>query len=119
MFAPVVKCKKVFLSYTLRDGIIDKSLLKSICELLSPTYDVFADAIHNDSVDKQKRVIDELHSSQYVVVLNTPLISESPWVNIEIDEANKMGIPILQVEVNSNFFDARYYAKKIMDWINE
>lgn len=119
MLAPVVKCKKVFLSYTLRDGFLDKSLLKSICDLLSPTYNVFADIIHNDSVDKQKRVIEELHSSQYVVVLDTPLISESPWVNIEIDEANKMGIPILRVEVNSNFIEAHYYAKKIMDWINE
>lgn len=119
MIAPVAKCKKIFFSYTLRDGILDKSLLKNICELLSPICDVFADVIHNDSVDKQKRVIDELRSSQYVVVLDTPLINESPWVNIEIDEANKMRIPILRVEVNSNFFDARYYAKKIMDWINE
>ena len=119
MIAPVAKCKKVFFSYTLRDGILDKSLLKNICELLSPTCDVFADVIHNDSVDKQKRVIDELHSSQYVVVLNTPLINESPWVNIEIEEANKIGIPIFRVDVNRNFVDAHCYAKKIMDWINE
>ena len=67
--------------------------------LLSPFFDVFIDLIHNDSDEKQKRVIDELKQSQYVVVLNTPSIDQSLWVKIEMEEAAKLNIPVFFVDL--------------------
>lgn len=67
--------------------------------LLSPFFDIFIDLIHNDSARKQERVIDELRQSQYVVVLNTPSIDQSLWVKIEMENAAKLNIPVIYVDL--------------------
>ena len=66
---------------------------------LSPYYDLFIDLIHNDSENKQDRVMLELKSSQYVIVIRTPLIEQSLWVKTEINEANKKNIPVLYTDL--------------------
>jgi hypothetical protein len=97
--APVVKRNKLFFSYTLRDGVVSNSLLSEIYTILVKTYDIFIDLLHNDSIDKQARVLNELKSSQYVFVLKTPMLEESSWVNIEIAETRKMGIPLFFIDL--------------------
>lgn len=99
MPALIVKRNKVFFSYTLRDGIVNDSLLSGVYAVLVKMYDVFIDLLHNDSIDKQARVLNELRSSQYVFVLKTPMIEESGWVDIEIAETKKMGIPLFFIDL--------------------
>ena len=90
---------KVFFSYTTRDGFIDAELMKELNSRLSPLFSIFIDLIHNDSEKKQERVLSEVRCSNYLVVLNTPLIEKSDWVKIEVDEAKKLGIPVLYTEL--------------------
>lgn len=103
MFAPAVKRNKLFFSYTLRDGMVNDSLLSEIYTILVKTFDVFIDLLHNDSTDKQTRVLNELKSSQYVFVLKTPMIEESSWVGIEIAETKKMGIPLFFIDLKEGY----------------
>lgn len=103
MPAPVVKRNKLFFSYTLRDAVVNSSLLSELYTALVKKYDIFIDLLHNDSMDKQARVLNELKTSQYVFVLRTPLIGESNWVKIEINEAKKMGVPLFFIELNSEY----------------
>jgi len=103
LFAPAVKRNKLFFSYTLRDGMVNDSLLSEIYTILVKTFDVFIDLLHNDSTDKQTRVLNELKSSQYVFVLKTPMIEESSWVGIEIAETKKMGIPLFFIDLKEGY----------------
>lgn len=112
----VVKRNKLFFSYTLRDGMVNKSLLSEICTVLVKKYDIFIDLLHNDSLDKQARVLSELKKSQYVFVLKTPQIGESDWVKIETDEAQNMNIPLFFIELNSKFSNDEK-IKKIVSFV--
>ncbi len=98
---PVLAAKrnKVFFSYTLRDGVVNDSLLLAVYAALVKKYDIFIDKLHNDSMDKQARVLKELKSSQYVFVLRTPMIKESSWVDIEIAEAKKLSVPLFYIDL--------------------
>ena len=79
--------------------MVSNSLLSEIYTILVKTYDIFIDLLHNDSIDKQARVLNELKSSQYVFVLKTPMLEESSWVDIEIAETRKMGIPLFFIDL--------------------
>jgi len=83
--------------------MVNDSLLSEIYTILVKTFDVFIDLLHNDSTDKQTRVLNELKSSQYVFVLKTPMIEESSWVGIEIAETKKMGIPLFFIDLKEGY----------------
>lgn len=96
--------------------MVNKSLLSEICTVLVKKYDIFIDLLHNDSLDKQARVLSELKKSQYVFVLKTPQIGESDWVKIETDEAQNMNIPLFFIELNSKFSNDEK-IKKIVSFV--
>lgn len=113
---PVAKRNKLFFSYTLRDAVVNNSLLSELYTALVKKYDIFIDLLHNDSIDKQARILNELKTSQYVFVLRTPLIGESNWVKIEIDEAKKLGVPLFFIELNSEY-NSKEKKERIISFI--
>ena len=68
----------------MRDGHVDAKRLLDIDRLAGPTVTLYIDWLHNDSVEKQQRVEDELKRACAVLVLKTPALEESPWVHREM-----------------------------------
>lgn len=89
---------KVFVSYTIRDGIVNKTILEKIYSEISKTSNSFIDLLHNKSVDKQKRVLDELTQSNVILLIITESTYDSKWVLKEIDLAEELNIPIIYLE---------------------
>ncbi|MGF1878798.1 TIR domain-containing protein [Photobacterium frigidiphilum] len=89
----------VFVSYTTRDSHINSDSLSSIVEPISKLGRPFIDLLHNDSIDKQKRVEDELDNSNLFVLLESESIQSSKWVRWEVNKANSLGIPIKAIKI--------------------
>jgi hypothetical protein len=96
---------KYFVSYTTRDEEVTISLLEIFSKKLSNNGKVFIDIIDNNSIDKQLRVIEELESSDLVILIESKSIYQSEWVALEIDKAKSRKIPIRTVPIDeiSNF----------------
>ena len=78
---------KFFVSYTTRDKEVSTELLSYVYAKLKVIGSVFIDIINNDSIDKQKRVFDELDNSDVLIVIGSQSIADSYWVNLEIERA--------------------------------
>jgi hypothetical protein len=89
---------KIFISYTVRDGNINVHFLNKLYNQISPLSVPYIDLIHNDSLDKQSRVMKELNNSDYVFLIRTEHVDNSEWVNKEISLAKKLNIPVLEFE---------------------
>jgi len=102
---------KIFVSYTTRDGVINKNFLIDLEKKLSPFISIYIDLLHNDSLNKQKRVISELTQSDILFLIKTNSIYKSEWVKKELSIAKKINIPIHKVSYNElikndfNFID--------------
>ena len=59
---------------------------------------MYIDLIHNDSTNKQDRVIKELNNSDFIFLIRTEQIDNSEWVDKEISLAKKLNIPIIEFE---------------------
>ena len=90
----------VFCSYTLRDGLVTIEKLRKLKELISKSADCYIDILDNDSIDKQKRVLEELSKAQLVLVLMSPDLKKSAWVKEEYRIANEKNIPIVEININ-------------------
>lgn len=107
---------KMFVSYTIRDGYITESLLKKIQELLSSFGETYIDLLNNSYMKGQDKVINELHSSDLMILLNTYKAKESEWVKFEIEYANQNQIPIVELtpyeieNINVNILENKMYA---------
>ncbi|HMK17680.1 MAG TPA: toll/interleukin-1 receptor domain-containing protein [Chitinophagaceae bacterium] len=88
---------KYFVSYTTKDEEITIDFLKSIADLLQKTGKVFIDLLNNDSIDKQKRIFDEIDSCDLLLVIETQNVYKSKWVNSEIARAKNKNIPIQKI----------------------
>lgn len=89
---------KVFVSYTRNDGIITIETLKKIHSRLSSRHNIFIHAVEcmNKEVT-QKEVISKLVESDVVILLYTEGCMSSLWVNLEVDLAVYLSIPILPI----------------------
>lgn len=85
---------KIFVSYTTRDKEVSIDNLRAVASKLSTIGDAYIDIIHNDSIDKQKRVFQELDNSDVVILINSKNVIKSVWVEKEIKRANHYSIPI-------------------------
>ena len=90
----------VFCSYTLRDGLVTIEKLRKLKELISKSADCYIDILDNDSIDKQERVVEELSKAQLVLVLMSPDLKKSAWVQEEYRIANEKNIPIVEININ-------------------
>lgn len=89
---------KIFVSYTVRDGKIDINFLGKIFDEICDLSESYIDLIHNDSINKQDRVIKELNNSDVMFLIRTEQIDKSEWVNKEISFAKKLNIPIIEFD---------------------
>ena len=95
---------KVFVSYTMRDGYITPTVLRMIERILiNEGHSVFIDYLNNDSEKKQERVIRELKSSDQVILLISPLVKKSQWVNKELDLFKKAKSLLLEQGSSKRF----------------
>jgi hypothetical protein len=92
----------IFVSYTTRDKIIDLQLLEDASEVLSVYGNFYIDLLHNDSLDKQAHVGQMLSQSDVLVLIESCSIKSSSWVQWELREAERIGIPVLYVPAMSN-----------------
>lgn len=83
----------MFVSYTTIDKEITSQFLQTVNHFLNSQGNSFIDLIHNDSIDKQKRVFHELENSDLLVLIGTKNIYNSRWVIKELDLAEKSGVP--------------------------
>jgi hypothetical protein len=81
----------VFVSYTLRDPHVDESTLLEVSSRVLPFARPFVDLLHNDSVDWQSRIADEVLRASAVLVCLTPSYLNSPWVQFELMLARSAG----------------------------
>lgn len=85
---------KIFVSYTTKDMHVKENYLLNIFCLLKQYGEPYIDLIHNDSINKQQRVHDELISSNIMILLHSKSIKASQWVKWEIATAKNKKIPI-------------------------
>ena len=81
---------KIFICYSTRDGLINAERLERIVEALPRSCTVFADLIHNDSLDVQGRIQAEIAKSDLILGLVSPAFRKSPWVRFELSAAQKL-----------------------------
>jgi hypothetical protein len=75
---------KSFVSYTIRDGLIDINILRVIYDKLSNDGEVYIDLLHNKSKFPQLYVMKKLITSNCFIVIKTPKVTESPWCRLEM-----------------------------------
>jgi hypothetical protein len=92
--------KKIFVSYTTRDSIINKKSLSSLLRIISTLGKPFIDLIHNDSQMKQARVKSELQNASLLLLLETASVEQSHWVQWEIETAKSCGIPVKSIKIS-------------------
>ena len=95
---------KYFISYTTRDSELTLDLLDSFSRRLKARGEVFVDLLHNNSEDRQKRVIAELDASDMLLVIETKSTYQSEWVNFEISRAKSRRIPIRKLSLEEIIF---------------
>lgn len=92
---------KVFVSYTLRDGLVTPELLKLVENNLQEICEPFIHATTpNYNEVKQFDVMKKLCSSHIILLIESPLVKKSPWVRIEILLAKIIFMPIIRINVN-------------------
>lgn len=92
----------IFVSYTTRDKVIDRQLLEDASEVISGYGKFYIDLLHNDSQNKQAHVGHMLSQSDILVLIESCSIKESSWVQWELCEAERIGIPVLYIPAMSN-----------------
>lgn len=107
----------IFFSYTLRGKIVSKELLSKIASSFSPISNLFIDIIHNDSVDKQRRVLSELNNADILILLKTDNISSSKWVNLELSIARKNKTPIYEIGLDELTGDYQTSINKLIEGV--
>jgi hypothetical protein len=89
---------KIFVSYTLRDGLLDATLLAALDARLSSFGTPYIDILHNVSRDPQRQVLIELQSSSALCVCLTPGFLSSNWVQLELAIARHRAIPVFTID---------------------
>lgn len=89
--------RKLFVIYTTRDELINLELLKNIDNELKNFGEVFIDLIHNTSDEKQEFVIQKMIEATEIVLIKTPNLMKSEWVEIELNLARELNKPIFGV----------------------
>lgn len=91
---------KIFVSYTTRDNSISIKVLNKLNLLLSDYGQVYIDLIHNDSKDKQERVLMELDSCDLILLIETECTFKSDWVKLELKRAKELGKEVTKISFN-------------------
>jgi hypothetical protein len=93
---------RIFVSYTLKDTIINRKSLCMVSGLLMSCGKPFIDHLHNNSSNRQFRVSQELHSADVLIFLDSNSAKESKWVCWELKQAQNLNIPIIRIRIDNN-----------------
>ena len=85
---------KIFISYTMKDNEISIAFLNNIKEKYQNFVNIYIDKLCD--LSSQDSVLNELSTSDIVLLLNTQNIFNSKWVKLELDYAKSLGIPIIK-----------------------
>jgi hypothetical protein len=89
----------IFVSYTTRNNEVTANLLVNLSNKINSIGNVFVDLINNNSEDKQGRVVEELEKSNLLILIDSPSILHSSWVNFELRLAEKFKIPVVKFSI--------------------
>jgi|GEM_PF-1831314 hypothetical protein len=92
----------IFVSYTLKDGLLSVNILQHYEKILSGFGNPYIDILHNNSLNPQEYVIRMLQESTIFCALITPKYFESNWVQIELNIATWKRIPVVVIDLISN-----------------
>lgn len=93
--------KKIFISYTTIDKEINIDLLLKVEKKLKKFGNIYIDLLHNDNhIEPQKKVVDKLIESELLIVINSENISNSKWVNIELEIAKEKNIKTIYANID-------------------
>lgn len=90
---------KLFISYTTRDRKVNKELLTRLDNELSEFENVYIDLIHNDSLNKQKRVFEELEFADQIILIETEKVYQSNWVKAELERAKHLKKEVVKISL--------------------
>jgi len=93
---------RIFVSYTLKDTIINRESLCMVSSLLISCGKPFIDLLHNNSSNRQFRVSQELDAADVLIFLDSNSAKESKWVNWELKQAQNLNIPIVRIRIDNN-----------------
>lgn len=102
----------IFVSYTTRDGHINREFLVGISDVVSDLGSSYIDLLDNHAVDKQAHVEAMLNESDVLLLLSSSSISDSQWVHWELTQAKKLKVPIIEICVKQK--DVDEVGKKIL-----
>jgi hypothetical protein len=94
-----------FVSYTLRDGLLDAASLAQVSHSLEALGRPYVDLLQNRSRDPQRHVLSMLGGAAFLVALVSPAYLSSEWVRLELSAALQRRLPIILTEFP-------YYLKK-------
>lgn len=89
----------IFVSYTLRDGVLDEHKLERLHLILRGSGDPYIDVLHNKSLNRQARVVEELSNANVLIACVTQGFFASEWVQFELATARRRGIPIITLDM--------------------
>lgn len=91
--------QRIFISYTLRDNEISTELLFNLKERSKICgVDTYIDIIDNkNGGDYQKNIFKWLRKADYLYLIETKGSYHSPWVEKELNFANRFNIPIITI----------------------
>ena len=92
---------KIFVSYTLRDGVLNSTLLSKLEHLLSEVGAPYIDILHNDSPHPQEHVMAMLNEASVFCACVTPGFHQSEWVQLECAMARKLNLPVIKLDGRS------------------
>lgn len=92
---------RLFVSYTVRDGMVKKDDLIELNSILEYLDDVYIDMIHNTSRFPQLFVIFKVIRSSHFLIVESPSVYNSPWVKLEIFLAKLFRKKIIKVAHDS------------------
>lgn len=89
---------RIFVSYTMRDGVLDAMALSRIERRLAVIGKPYIDLLHNNSPDPQQHVMQMLRQSAVLCVCLTPASYASEWFQLEVKTAAQQGKPIIELK---------------------
>jgi hypothetical protein len=83
----------IFVSYTVRDGLVSRRLLKEVAAHVARTASPYIDLLDNCSDDPQEALINALGKADGILIVLTPSLWASPWVRFEVHTGHRLGVP--------------------------
>ena len=111
----------IFVSYTLKDGILNIPKLRQIESFLSRYGTPYIDLLHNNIQAHPSHVISALKQSSILCAYLTPEFLNSKWVRLELALAYRNNIPLLWINTHPsiNRSGKLHVAQQSVQWTCE